>query len=599
MSGDGCGDCRGYSGEDCVLICYVAEECMEKGRIMAYIKVENLKYRYPNTTKLALDGLDFEIEKGSFIGIVGENGAGKSTLCQAFNGLIPGFFKGAYGGKVLIEDTEVAKTTVSKLCQKVGLVFQNPFNQLSGAKETVFEEIAFGLQNFGVPKEEMISRVNEVMELLDIAAYRDRNPFDLSGGQMQRVALAGILAMKPEVIVLDEPTSQLDPAGSEEVFAAVDKLAKSGITIIMVEQKLEKLAEYCDRILLLHQGKQISFDSPEQIFSREDLQNYGVNPPAYTRICQAFGVKKDNGCYPASLKDALVLKDLFPEENVFGLGKKSLDHNAEIRSKREETASCEQSVFNIEHLKFQYVENVPVLQDVNLTIDNRPTAIIGQNGAGKTTLVKLLKGLLKPVGGSIYYGGNDMAEKSVAMLAGEIGYVFQNPDDQIFKYHVIDEVMFGPQNIGMTKEQAKEKAVAALKLVGLEQLADENPYDLELSERKLVAIASVLAMDTKVLILDEPTIAQDWKGRKIIQKMIRDLSSQGKTVIAILHDMDFVAESFERVIVMAHGKVLADGTKEEVFAQKDVLKQARIDQPYLTKLCQQLGYKNLYFSLKD
>ena len=565
---------------------------------MAYIKVENLKYRYPNTTKLALDGLDFEIEKGSFIGIIGENGAGKSTLCQAFNGLIPGFFKGAYGGKVLIGDTEVAKTTVSKLCQKVGLVFQNPFNQLSGAKETVFEEIALGLQNFGVPKEEMISRVNEVMELLDIADYRDRNPFDLSGGQMQRVALAGILAMKPEVIVLDEPTSQLDPAGSEEVFAAVDKLAKSGITIIMVEQKLEKLAEYCDRILLLHQGKQIAFDSPEQIFSREDLQNYGVNPPAYTRICQAFGVKKDNGCYPASLKDALVLKDLFPEENVFGLGKKSLDHNAEIRSKREETASCEQSVFNIEHLKFQYVENVPVLQDVNLTIDNRPTAIIGQNGAGKTTLVKLLKGLLKPVGGSIYYGGSDIAEKSVAMLAGEIGYVFQNPDDQIFKYHVIDEVMFGPQNIGMTKEQAREQAVAALKLVGLEQLADENPYDLELAERKLVAIASVLAMDTKVIILDEPTIAQDWKGRKIIQKMIRDLSSQGKTVIAILHDMDFVAESFERVIVMAHGKVLADGTKEEVFAQKDILEQARLDQPYLTKLCQRLGYKKLYFSLE-
>lgn len=583
---------------------------------MAYIKVENLKYRYPNTTKLALDGLDFEIEKGSFVGIVGENGAGKSTLCQAFNGLVPGFFKGAYGGKVLIEDIEVAKTTVSKLCQKVGLVFQNPFNQLSGAKETVFEEIAFGLQNFGVPKEEMISRVDEVMELLDIAAYRDRNPFDLSGGQMQRVALAGILAMKPEVIVLDEPTSQLDPAGSEEVFAAVDKLAKSGITIIMVEQKLEKLAEYCDKILLLHQGKQIAFDTPEQIFSRADLQSYGVNPPAYTRICQAFGVKKENGCYPASLKDALALKDLFPGEEAFCCGKKPLDDNAEITNEREKivnsvtTDECmkqtlsyedteKQSVFNIEHLKFQYLENVPVLQDINLTIDHRPTAIIGQNGAGKTTLVKLLKGLLKPVGGSIYYGGSDMAEKTVAMLAGEIGYVFQNPDDQIFKYHVIDEVMFGPQNIGMTKEQAKEKAVAALKLVGLEQLADENPYDLELSERKLVAIASVLAMDTKVLILDEPTIAQDWKGRKIIQKMIRDLSSQGKTVIAILHDMDFVAESFERVIVMAHGKVLADGTKEEVFAQKDILGQARIDQPYLTKLCQQLGYKNLYFSLKD
>lgn len=582
---------------------------------MAYIKVGNLKYRYPNTTKLALDGLDFEIEKGSFVGIIGENGAGKSTLCQAFNGLVPGFFKGAYGGKVLIEDIEVAKTTVSKLCQKVGLVFQNPFNQLSGAKETVFEEIAFGLQNFGVPKEEMISRVNEVMELLDIAAYRDRNPFDLSGGQMQRVALAGILAMKPEVIVLDEPTSQLDPAGSEEVFAAVDKLAKSGITIIMVEQKLEKMAEYCDKILLLHQGKQIAFDTPEQIFSREDLKNYGVNPPAYTRICQKFGVKKENGCYPASLREALALKDLFPGKEAFARRKCAAESAGETSGKPENaeneqilseivdknvsgTVDCGKNVFNIEHLKFQYLENVPVLQDVNLIIDDRPTAIVGQNGAGKTTLVKLLKGLLKPINGNIYYGGDDIAQKTVAMLAGEIGYVFQNPDDQIFKYHVIDEVMFGPQNIGMTKEQAKEKALQALELVGLRQLADENPYDLELSERKLVAIASVLAMDTKVLILDEPTIAQDWKGRTIIQNIIKDLSKQGKTVIAILHDMDFVAESFERVIVMAHGKVLADGTKEEVFAQKDILEQARIDQPYLTKLCQQLGYEKLYFTLE-
>lgn len=583
---------------------------------MAYIKVENLKYRYPNTTKLALDGLNFEIEKGSFIGIVGENGAGKSTLCQSFNGLVPGFFKGAYGGKVLIEDTEVAKTSVSVLCQKVGLVFQNPFNQLSGAKETVFEEIAFGLQNFGVPKEEMISRVNEVMELLDIAAYRDRNPFDLSGGQMQRVALAGILAMKPEVIVLDEPTSQLDPAGSEEVFAAVDKLAKSGITIIMVEQKLEKMAEYCDKILLLHQGKQIAFDTPEQIFSRDDLKSYGVNPPAYTRICQKFGVKKENGCYPASLREALALKEMFPGEEAFARrkcaagsagetsGKPENAENEQIQSEIVDknvsgTVDCGKNVFDIEHLKFQYLENVPVLQDVNLTIDNRPTAIVGQNGAGKTTLVKLLKGLLKPISGNIYYGGDDIAQKTVAMLAGEIGYVFQNPDDQIFKYHVIDEVMFGPQNIGMTKEQAKEKALEALELVGLKQLADENPYDLELSERKLVAIASVLAMDTKVLILDEPTIAQDWKGRTIIQNIIKDLSKQGKTVIAILHDMDFVAESFERVIVMAHGKVLADGTKEEVFAQKEVLEQARIDQPYLTKLCQQLGYEKLYFTLKE
>lgn len=559
---------------------------------MAYIEVENLKYRYPNTKKLALDGLQFQIEKGSFVGIVGENGAGKSTLCQAFSGLVPQFFKGAYGGKVMIGNQDAAKTPVSGLCRTVGLVFQNPFNQLSGAKETVFEEIAFGLQNFGVPREEMIRRVQEVMELLDIREYKERNPFDLSGGQMQRVALAGILAMQPEVIVLDEPTSQLDPAGSEEVFAAVDKLAKSGITIIMVEQKLEKLAEYCDQILLLHQGKQIAFDTPEQIFSRTDLEKYGVQPPAYTRVCKALGIRNENGCYPASLKDTMKWKEQFPAETDFEKICKNSDAEWGGEEERKE-------IFKTEHLKFRYLEQVPVLEDVNLLLDGRTTAIVGQNGAGKTTLVKLLKGLLKPVGGEIYYAGENMVGKTVAMLAGEVGYVFQNPDDQIFKYHVIDEVMFGPQNIGMSKEQAKNRAMEALKTVGLEALAEENPYDLELSQRKLVAIASVLAMDTKVLILDEPTIAQDWKGRRLLQKIIRTLQKQGKMVIAILHDMDFVAECFERVIVMAHGKVLADGTKEEVFARKEVLEQARIDQPYLTKLCSMLGYEKLYFSLKE
>ena len=177
--------------------------------------------------------------------------------------------------------------------------------------------------------------------------------------------------------------------------------------------------------------------------------------------------------------------------------------------------------------------------------------------------------------------------------------VFQNPDDQIFKYHVIDEVMFGPLNIGMSAEEAKKHAVAALTEVGLEKLVNENPYDLELSERKLVAIASVLAMDTKVLILDEPTIAQDWNGRKILQQIIRNLRKQGKMVLSILHDMDFVAENFERVIVMAHGKVLADGTKEMIFAQSEVLNEARIDQPYLTRLCSMLGYEKLYFTLKE
>lgn len=555
---------------------------------MAFIEVEHLKYRYPHTEKLALDDLNFTLERGEFIGILGENGAGKSTLSQAFMGLVPQFYKGAYGGRVLVDGMEAGKTPIAELCRKVGLVFQNPFNQLSGAKDTVYEEIAFGLQNLAVPREEMKERIDKVMELLDIAAYRDRNPFDLSGGQMQRVAIASILVMQPEAIILDEPTSQLDPQGAEEVFRAVDALAGCGITILMIEQKVEKLAAYCNRILLLHQGKQIDFDTPGKIFSRTDLEDYGVLPPAFTRICHNMGIRKKDGTYPATLEEVCLLREEYKENPLFAgkLTAKSGLHKTEMQKETE--------ILRAEHLDFHYTEGTPILENLSLSLDGRPTAIIGQNGAGKTTFVKLLKGLLKPVAGHIYLKGKDTAERTVAQAAGEVGYVFQNPDDQIFKYNVLDEVMFGPLNIGMTKQEAQEHAREALKLVGLEGTEKENPYDLELYERKMVAIASVLAMDTDVVILDEPTIAQDYRGRETIRRIIQILKEQGKLVIAILHDMDFVAESFERVIVMAHGKILADGRPEEVFSREDALEKARLTKPHVTQLMQELGYEEVF-----
>ena len=252
---------------------------------MAFLEVEHLKYRYPHTKRLALDDISFTAEKGEFIGIIGENGAGKSTLSQAFCGLVPQFYKGAYGGKVTIDGISAAATPTAELCKKVGLIFQNPFNQLSGAKDTVWDEVAFGLENFGVPAEQIQERLDKVLHQLDIWQFREKNPFDLSGGQMQRVAIASVLAMEPEILLLDEPTSQLDPQGSEEVFHTVELLAQTGITIFMIEQKMEKLASYCEKILLLHEGKQIAFDTPEKIFSRHDLAELGICPPYVTRYC--------------------------------------------------------------------------------------------------------------------------------------------------------------------------------------------------------------------------------------------------------------------------------------------------------------------------
>ncbi|MBE5991993.1 MAG: ATP-binding cassette domain-containing protein [Paenibacillaceae bacterium] len=556
---------------------------------MAFIEVKGLKYKYPHTSKLVLDGIDFEADKGQFIGIIGENQAGKSTLCQAFAGLVPTMFRGAYGGKVIIDGVEASKVPIAVLCQKVGLVFQNPFNQLSGAKDTVFEEIAFGLQNLGIPREEIGKRVDKALKLLDIIKYKDRNPFDLSGGQIQRVAIASILAMEPEVLVLDEPTSQLDPQGSEDVFLVVEKLAKTGITIIMVEQKMEKLAAYCDKILLLHRGSQVAYDVPERIFSREDLRELGVEPPVYTQVSKALSVYRKEGddlLYPVTLKQIQNHKDQFPP----ALSKTAGDRNPDKQV---------EDIFTIKDLGFHYIPGAPVISNLTLSLDIRPTAVIGQNGAGKTTLVKLLKGLLKPKAGTVLLEGEDISGRTVAQLAKKVGYVFQNPDDQIFKNQVLEEVMVGPLNIGMTRKEGEQRAREALEMVGLLHAEKENPYDLDLSERKMVAIASVVAMDPKVLILDEPTIAQDARGREVLGQLIRTMTERGKFVLAILHDMDFVAQYFERVIVMAGGTVISDGPGEKIFYEKDTLTKARLEPPHITRLCEILGYEGTFLTTED
>lgn len=272
---------------------------------MKKIVVENLKYRYPLTEDLALKDISFQIDEGEFIGVIGQNGAGKSTLCQALVGLVPHFYKGAYGGKVLVDNIEVSKSDVNTLSTKVGIVFQNPFTQVTGSKLTVYEEIAFGLENFGLPQNEMRNRIDYSLELLDIYKFKDRNPFDLSGGQMQRMAIASIIAMKPEVIVLDEPTSQLDPQGSEEVFKAVQNLCSERITVIMVEHKIEKIAKYSDRVMLLNKGQLIDFDVPAKIFSRDDLEGCGVKAPVFTQICRGLELKnKDTGLYPITMDEA-------------------------------------------------------------------------------------------------------------------------------------------------------------------------------------------------------------------------------------------------------------------------------------------------------
>ncbi|WHT47986.1 ATP-binding cassette domain-containing protein [Sporosarcina thermotolerans] len=394
---------------------------------------------------------------------------------------------------------------------------------------------------------------------------------------MQRVAIASVIAMYPDILILDEPTSQLDPEGAEEVFRVVEKLAEGGMTIIMVEQKLEKLAAYADRILLMHEGKLIQDGAPSEVFSRDDLDSYGVEPPMYVKVARALGLRNEKtGLYPTTLEEMPTELDLQFQAD-------------------EEPIECTQktSELIVRNLHFGYGKEDDVIKGLNVTLSGEPIAIIGQNGAGKTTFVKLLKGLLNPRQGEIHVNGTRTSDSTAAKLARHIGLIFQNPNDQIFKNKVLDEVMFGPLNIGQSKETALANAKAMLELVGLTGKEEENPYDLSLAERKMVAMASILAMDTDIVIFDEPTMGQDSKGKSKVKEIIHSLYEKGKLVICILHDMDFVADTFGRTIIFSKGQMLFDGSTRDAFAQEKALQDARVEQPHITQLVRKLGYEEI------
>lgn len=565
----------------------VRTSCKEAPRRMPVVAVDNLRYRYPGQQHLALDGISFTAEAGEFIGVAGPNLSGKSTLCHALVGLVPHFYKGAIGGRVVVAGLDVHKTPVAEVSRRVGLVFQNPFTQMTGSKLTVYEEAAFGLEYTGVPREEMVERIDNALQLLGLWELRDRNPFALSGGQMQRLAIASVLVMQPDVLVLDEPTSQLDPAGTREVFDAIATLCAEGMTVIMAEHKIELLAAHADRLLLLDDGKLLADDTPRAVLSQHTHK--GARP-AVTEAAAALAWDMPEGGYPVTVDEAVAigrkrLSGVTVRGGSNGVATPTTSHDTDETS----APVPKPAVIQARAVHFHYTPEAPVLKGISLDIGPGATAIIGQNGAGKSTFVRLLNGLLKPVQGEIIVGGVDTRTTTVAQLAHTVGLVFQNPSDQLFKSRVIDEVMFGPLNLGASAAEAESQAREALAQVGLEGVESRNPYDLGLAERKLVTIASVLSMGTDVVILDEPTIAQDRDGVRRLGELVRTLTAQGRIVITITHDMDFVAEYFDRVLVFTDGQVLADCDAATVFAQLDILQQAAVEPPQVARLGQALG----------
>lgn len=555
---------------------------------MSHIVFEDVGVQYKTQhEEWAIRDIDLAIEEGAFVGVTGPSDAGKSTVLRTIASYIPNYFTCELEGAVTVAGTPITEVSIGEMSATVGLLFENPFDQLTGATTTVAEEVAYGLENQGLPREEIIDRTYDALETVDVLELMDRNPYDLSGGQSQRVALASILALEPDVLLLDEPTSQLDPNGTDEVFDVVADMAAGAYTIVVVSQKTDRLAPLVDRLLVMEAGSIVDDGTPRDVLTRPSDTRFFV--PDTVRIGNR---SRDQGLIdpdtPIPLSEAAVVEEL----RAYAPTATAADpapNGAGVETTGQHTAEAD-PVITFEDVAYRYNDEITALDGISLSIGSGCTCIIGQNGAGKSTFAKHLNGLLKPSEGRVLVEGEDTQDKRVAQLAKVVGLAFQNPDNQLFHSSVKAEVRYGPANLDYDDDRIDALAEDAMALMDLADVATKNPYDLGHSQRKRVAVASVLAMDTDVVVLDEPTGGQDVAGVDLLGDAVESLIAAGKTVIVITHDMAFARDYADRIIALREGEVLLDGAARSVFGQGDTLAETHVQPPTVTRIGSALGF---------
>ncbi len=517
------------------------------------LRLAGVSYRYPGAGRDTLHTVDLELAPGTITGLVGPAEAGKSTLCLVAGGLAPRVVGGRLVGEVTLDGEDVRHWPIHRLAEHVVTGLQDPAGQLSLIADTVFAEVAFGPANLGLPLDEVRQRTEDALRAVGIEELRERDPVRLSGGQQQLVVIAGLLALRPRYLVLDEPLAHLDAAGAKLVLVAVRAAAAAGAGVLMAEQRTEALAEICDSLVCIAAGNTVLTGSPGEVLADPAVLALGVQEPAAARIrrhLRTVGLDPD-------LVEATSMSEL-----------------------------------RLEEVEYDYPGGVRALDGVDLVVPaGSSLAIVGANGSGKTTLARHLDGLLRPTAGRVLVDGEDAASRTVAQLARTVGLCFQHPDRQIFSRVVRDEVEFGPKQLGLSAEEAFARAQTVLAQVGLERELGSHPDDLGETRRKLLSIASVLAMDTPVVVLDEPTTGLDAHGVARVAGLVGELVAAGRTVIGISHDLRFVAQTFTRVVVLDRGRVALDGAPAEVFAEGawETLREAGLEPPVAAVMGARLG----------
>ncbi len=554
------------------------------------ISLKGVTFSYKGSKRRALDGITLNVKQGECVAILGPTGAGKSTLACVMNGTAPRFMDGSLAGDVTVDGMIPAKVGTAQMASRVGLVFGDPDTQLFGM--TVEEDVAFGPANLGLGYESIMERVGKSIGDMRLAGLERRAPHRLSGGQKQATAIAGVYAMLPKIMVLDEPTSMLDPEGKARVFAIVRMLKEQlGVTVVLIEQEVDDILTLADRVFVMRSGKFVLSGTPREVFGRvEELRQAGVRVPQIVEFGTLIGAAET----PFTIEEAIsAIAPASAEEAVSGVTSAfaSVSEAANpAAAPRASRAAQADPVVEAVDVEFTYPGGARALDGVNLAVGCGDfVAIVGQNGAGKTTLTRHFNGLLRPSSGDIRVLGRSTQGVPTIELCRHVGYVFQNPDEQLFCTSVQEELRFGPTNIGADPGVTSQRVEEILGDIGLTKYREVWPKYLTKGERQRLALASVVAMDPDVLVVDEPTTGLDWvESLQILDYLERLRNEQKKTIIIITHDMNIVSLYAKRVVVMARGRVVGDGTAREVFSQPDLMQLACLRRPPIADLSQAL-----------
>ena len=523
------------------------------------LRFEGVSYRYPGVESWALNGVDLTLRPGESALIAGSSGSGKSTLCRACIGLVPHFHHGEWIGKVFVDGLDTSQHPVHELFRHAGLVFQNTDAQLFN--QTVESELTYGLESLGLSHDEIEQRLNWASQLAELGDLMDRPPHLLSGGEKQRVALGSIIALQPRLLLLDEPFTHLDPQGTEELRRILRMMKSEGMALILVEHRLHEIIQDVDQIIVLHQGKIAAKGPPDQVLARE-VSDYGLNLPPLIRLFREMGLKGR----PLSVEDAI--KELKNQDLPTPFSARLLKEGKKASISFPGTSP---PVVEAEDICFSY-RGLPVLQDIHFNLlRGESVALVGRNGAGKTTLIKHLNGLLRPHSGRLKILGQETLRRQVSELSRHVGFVWQNPNDQLFQPTVREEVLTGPKALGSYDSSWCEELFDRF---GLVSLLERSPFTLSEGQKKRVAFAAALAVKPELVVLDEPTAGQDELFRRELAKFIVELRREERTVLLVTHDLEFAAEHANRWLVLAEGRIIADGLPEAVMADSKAMIQA-------------------------